>query len=170
MWRFDILAADTLQARQVHTQFRIFQRITLVAVVIITFSGVMMSFQRLQALGAGLFASAGIVGLLGISAQKTIGNMISGIIIALTQPIRIDDVVVVETEWGRVEEIALTYVVIKIWNLRRLIVPLSYFLEKPFQNWKRVDANLLKSIILEADYTINVDNIRKRIKNYAKTY
>lgn len=164
--RFDLSAEDNLRARQVHTQFRIFKRVVLVAAVLLAASGIFMTFDRLEALGKGLFASAGIAGLiLGLSAQKTLGAFIAGVQLAITQPIRLDDVVIIEGEWGRIEEITLTYVVVRIWDLRRLVVPVTQFLEKPFQNWTRTSAEIIGTIFLCVDYTVPVGEVRKELES-----
>ena len=124
-----------------------------------------MLFQEVRQFGTSILASAGVVGIiLGFAAQKTISNLFAGFQIAMTQPIRLDDVVIVEGEWGRVEEITLTYVTIHIWDDRRLIVPLGYFIEKPFQNWTRASAQLLGSVFLWVDYTMPLDELRKALK------
>jgi small-conductance mechanosensitive channel len=123
-----------------------------------------MSFSRVRELGTSLLASAGIAGLIiGLAAQKSIANLLAGFQIAFTQPIRIDDVVVVENEWGRIEEITLTYVVVVIWDSRRLVLPISYFIEKPFQNWTRVSSDILGSVMIHADYSVPVDELRKEL-------
>jgi small-conductance mechanosensitive channel len=106
--------------------------------------------------------------VIGFAAQKTLGNLLAGIQIAITQPIRIDDVVVVEGEWGRIEEITLTYVVVRIWDLRRLVLPIGYFLEKPFQNWTRVSADVLGTVYLVVDYTVPVDEIRAQLERIVR--
>ncbi|MDH3556239.1 MAG: mechanosensitive ion channel family protein, partial [Deltaproteobacteria bacterium] len=108
---------------------------------------------------------AGIVGIIvGLAAQKSISTLFAGIQMAITQPIRIDDVVIVENEWGRIEEITLTYVVVRIWDLRRLIVPITYFLEKPFQNWTRISAEILGTVFLYVDYTVPVEAVRTELR------
>jgi small-conductance mechanosensitive channel len=123
-----------------------------------------MLFEPVRQLGASVLASAGVIGIIvGFAAQRTIANLFAGFQLALTQPIRIDDVVIVENEWGRIEEITLTYVVVRIWDLRRLIVPLSYFIERPFQNWTRAQADLLGTVFLYTDYTIPVDTVREEL-------
>jgi small-conductance mechanosensitive channel len=125
---------------------------------------VLMSFNRVREVGISLLASAGVMGIvLGLAAQRTLGNVIAGIQIAIAQPIRLEDVVIVENEWGWIEEITLTYVVVRIWDLRRLIVPISYFVEKPFQNWTRISADLLGSVFLYADYSVPVAEIRQEL-------
>ena len=111
-----------------------------------------------------MLASAGVAGIvIGFAAQKSLATLLAGFQIALTQPIRIDDVVIVEGEWGRIEEITLTYVVVRIWDLRRLIVPITYFIEQPFQNWTRVSADILGTVFLYVDYNVPVDAVRKEL-------
>ncbi len=134
--RFDVSVKDNLHARKIHTQFRVLKRIIIIVVIIIALAAMLMTFPRIKQLGTAILASAGIIGIvMGFAAQQTLATFIAGLQIAFTQPIRVDDVVIVEGEWGRIEEINLTYVVVKIWDLRRLIVPITYFIEKPFQNW-----------------------------------
>jgi small-conductance mechanosensitive channel len=124
-----------------------------------------MLFEEVRRFGTSILASAGVVGIIiGFAAQKTISNLFAGFQLAMTQPIRLDDVVIVEGEWGRVEEITLTYVVIHIWDDRRLVVPLSYFIEKPFQNWTRASADLLGSVFVWVDYTLPLDETRNALK------
>ena len=167
--RFDLSAKDNLRARQVHTQFRVFRRIVSVVVILIAFASILMTFDRVRQLGASLLASAGLIGIIaGVAAQRTLSNLIAGIQIALTQPIRVDDVVIVEGEWGRIEEITFTYVVVRIWDYRRLVVPISHFVEKPFQNWTRVSAELLGTVYLYADYRVPVDRVRSRLHTILK--
>jgi len=132
--------------------------------MIVTASVILMMFEQLRVIGVSLLASAGIAGLiLGFSAQKVLSNLFAGIQIAITQPIRLDDVVIVENEWGWIEEITLTYVVVKIWDLRRLIIPISYFIEKPFQNWTRISADILGTVYIYGDYTIPVAKLREEL-------
>jgi small-conductance mechanosensitive channel len=129
----------------------------------------LMTFPKVRQLGTTILASAGIIGIVvGMAAQRTIGAFIAGLQIAFSQPIRVDDVVIVENEWGRIEEITLTYVVVKIWDLRRLIVPITYFIEKPFQNWTRVTADILGTVFLYMDYTVPVDAIREEFQRLLK--
>ena len=124
-----------------------------------------MLFEQVRSLGASVLASAGVVGIIiGFAAQRTIANLFAGFQLALTQPIRMDDVVIVENEWGRIEEITLTYVVVRIWDMRRLIVPLSYFIEQPFQNWTRQAADILGTVFIHTDYTISVPALREELK------
>ncbi len=155
---------DNLAARKLYTQVQILKRILTVVVVIVATAAALMTFEKFRQLGTGLLASAGVAGIiLGFAAQRTLGNLLAGFQIAISQPIRIDDVLIVEGEWGRVEEITLTYVVLRIWDLRRLIIPISYFIEKPFQNWTRVSADLLGTVYLYLDYGVPVDEIRAEL-------
>lgn len=161
---FDITADDNLRARQVHTQVAVTRRIVLFVIVLVAAAAIFMMFEQLRSLGVSLLASAGVAGIIiGFAAQKTIGNLLAGVQIALTQPIRLDDVVIVEGEWGRIEEITLTYVVVRIWDLRRLVLPISYFIEKPFQNWTRVSADILGTVYLYVDYTMPLAPLREKM-------
>jgi small-conductance mechanosensitive channel len=163
--RFDITTADNLRARKVYTQVRVIRKVVDVIVGVFTVAFVLMLFDEVRHVGTSLLASAGVVGIVaGIAAQKTIANLLAGFQIAMTQPIRLDDVVVVEGEWGRIEEITLSYVVVHIWDDRRMVVPLSYFIEKPFQNWTRTSSGLLGSTLVWVDYSFPVDEGRKALK------
>jgi len=167
--RYDITAKDNLEARRVATQIRVIQRMIVAVIIVLTVAFMLMIFPRVRQVGVSLLASAGVLGIvLGFAAQKTLGNFIAGIQIALAQPIRLDDVVIVEGEWGWIEEIALTYVVVRIWDLRRLVVPISYFTEKPFQNWTRVSADILGSVFVYADYTVPVQAVREELTRLLK--
>ncbi len=167
--RFEIGVKDNLKARKIHTQFRVLKRIVVVLVGIIALATMLMTFPRIRQLGTTILASAGIIGIVvGMAAQRTIGTFIAGLQIAFTQPIRVDDVVIVENEWGRIEEITLTYVVVKIWDLRRLIVPITYFIEKPFQNWTRVTADILGSVFIYVDHTVPIGAVREELHNILK--
>jgi small-conductance mechanosensitive channel len=162
--RYKIEERDNLQARKLYTQIQFLKRAVIIAVGVIALALILMQFTQVKQLGTTILASAGIIGIvLGIAAQRTIGTFIAGLQIAITQPIRIDDVVIVENEWGRIEEITLTYVVVKIWDLRRLVLPITYFIEKPFQNWTRTSADILGTVFLYADYTIPVQAIREEL-------
>jgi small-conductance mechanosensitive channel len=162
--RFDVGAKDNLRARKIYTQLKVLKRIAIVVVGILAFGAMLMTFEKVRQLGTTILASAGVVGIVvGMAAQRTIATFIAGIQIAVSQPIRVDDVVIVENEWGRIEEITLTYVVVRIWDLRRLIVPITYFIEKPFQNWTRVSADILGTVFLYTDYSVPVDAIREQL-------
>ncbi len=167
--RFDIDVKDNLRARKICTQLNVLKRIVIIIVSIFALGTMLMTFEKVRQLGTTILASAGIVGIVvGMAAQRTIGTFIAGLQIAFTQPIRIDDVVIVENEWGRIEEIALTYVVVKIWDMRRLIVPITYFIEKPFQNWTRVTADLLGTVYIYVDYTVSVEALRIELQRILK--
>ncbi len=162
--RHPLNTTDNFRARQLHTQLEIIRRTVIVLVSLICAASMLMTFPAVRVIGATLFASAGVAGLiLGLSARPVLSNLIAGIQIALTQPIRLEDVVIVEGEWGWIEEIRATYVVVRIWDLRRLVVPLSYFIEQPFQNWTRKTANLLGTVHLYGDYTLPVEALRAEL-------
>ncbi|UCS94210.1 mechanosensitive ion channel family protein [Echinicola marina] len=157
--------SDNLKERRMHTQVSFIQKIIVVLVVLVAFSLVMMTFEAARKAGQGILASAGVAGIIiGLAAQKSIANLLAGFQIAFTQPIRIDDVVVVEGEWGKIEEINLTYVVVCIWDQRRLVLPIYYFLEKPFQNWTRTTADIWGTVFLYVDHTIPVQNLKNKLK------
>jgi small-conductance mechanosensitive channel len=167
--RFELDSDDNLLARKHVTQVRILKRALHTLIVVITLSAILMTFEPVRQYGVSLFASAGVAGLVaGLAARPVLSNLFAGIQIATTQPIRIDDQVVVEGESGRIEEITSTYVVIRLWDLRRLIVPLSYFIEKPFQNWTRDSTNLLGTVLLYVDFTAPVDAIRTKLTEIVK--
>jgi small-conductance mechanosensitive channel len=164
--RFDISAADNLRARRVHTQMQFFRRILIAFVVVLTAGALLWSFHdaRLWKFGTGLLASAGLASLvLATAAKTTASNLLAGLQIALSEPIRVDDVVVIEGEWGRIDEITSTYVVVKIWDQRTLVVPLSYFIEKPFANWTRHSGEILGTAFLYVDYSVPVEPLRAEL-------
>ena len=161
--RLDLM--DDLAARRMQTQVQILRRIAVVTVAIVTLSLMLMTFPEIRHIGISLLASAGLAGLIiGTAMKSSISNLIAGIQIALTQPIRLEDSVVVEGEWGWVEEIGTTYVIVRLWDLRRMVLPLSYFLEHPFQNWTRQSTELLGSVFLYVDYTVPVEEVRKELR------
>ncbi len=162
--RFDISVADNLRYRKLHTQYNILEKILVFIVIVIALGVTLLQFDGVRNVGISIFASAGIAGLiLGLAAQKALGTILAGLQIAMTQPIRLDDVVIVENEWGWIEEINLTYVVIRIWDKRRLVVPSNYFLETPFQNWTRTTAEILGTVFIYTDYTIPIEAVRKEL-------
>jgi len=162
--RFKLDTEDNLLARKHVTQTRILQRVADIAIVVIGFAAVLMTFSSVRQYGISLLASAGAAGLVvGLALQPLLKNLLAGIQLALTQPIRIDDAVIVEGEWGNVEEITATYVVIRIWDKRRLIVPLNYFMERPFQNWTRQEAALLGSVFIYLDYSVPIAAVRAEV-------
>jgi small-conductance mechanosensitive channel len=161
--QYNIAAEDNLSARKMYTQLRIVKRIVNVIIIIIGFAAILMTFEKVRQLGTSLLASAGVAGIIiGFAAQRSLATLFAGLQIAFTQPIRIDDVVIVENEWGRVEEITLTFVVVRIWDLRRLVLPITYFTEKPFQNWTRITSDILGSVFIYVDYTASVQKIRDK--------
>lgn len=162
--RYDVTAADNLLAREITTRVVMMQRILAASIVVITVCLILMSIPSIRQIGITLFASAGIAGIVaGLAARPALTNLIAGVQLALTQPIRIDDVVIVEGEWGWIEEIRVTFVVVRIWDLRRLVVPLSYFIERPFQNWTRTKADILGTVFLYVDYTVPVQRVREEL-------
>ncbi|MBS1665162.1 MAG: mechanosensitive ion channel [Bacteroidetes bacterium] len=159
---YDIKKADNLKERKIRTQLQFIRRLAISLIIILTACIILLSFNNLRKLGTGLLTGVGVGGIIiGFAAQKSLGNLLAGFQIAFTQPLRIDDVLVVEGEWGRVEEITLTYVVVNIWDQRRLILPINYFVEKPFQNWTRTTADILGTVFLYLDYTIPLDPMRE---------
>jgi len=168
--RYDFNKADNLKERKLRTQLQFVRKIIIALIVIITAGVVLLSFESMRKVGAGLLTGVGIGGIIiGFAAQKSLGNLLAGFQIAFTQPIRIDDVLIVENEWGRVEEITLTYVVLKIWDQRRLILPINYFIEKPFQNWTRVTAELIGSVFLYLDYTAPIEKLKIELARLIET-
>lgn len=163
--RYKLDAKDNLKARQINTQLNVIQRVIIVIVFVLAASAVLMTFDKVRQIGVSVLASAGIAGIIiGFAAQRSLATLIAGIQIAVTQPIRIDDVVIVENEWGWIEEITLTYVVVRIWDQRRLVVPITQFIERPFQNWTRTTAEMLGTVYLYADYGLPVDELRKELE------
>lgn len=163
--KFDIAAEDNLEARRVRTQSVILRRLGVVLVLLLGLAAALLRFEGFRQLGTGILASAGVAGIiLGFAAQRVLGNLLAGFQIAVTQPFRVDDVVVVEGEWGRIEEITLTYVVVRIWDLRRLVLPISHFLEQPFENWTRTSAAILGTAYFHLDHRVPVEAVRDELK------
>lgn len=161
---FRVDVADNLRARQVRTQLQVLRRIIVMVVSVVALAIVLLSFPAVRGAGAGLLASAGLAGIVGgLAARPTVANVVAGIQIALSQPIRVDDVVVVEGHWGRIEEIALTYVVVRVWDLRRLVVPVSYFVTNPFENWTRTAATILGWVYIDVDFQADVEQLRTEL-------
>jgi len=162
--RYRIDVQDNREARAVHTQVTVLRKVAIVVISIFTVASMLMVFESVRQLGTAILASAGVAGIvIGFAAQRSIATLLAGFQIALTQPIRIDDVVIVENEWGRIEEITLTYVVVKIWDLRRLVLPITYFIEQPFQNWTRTSADILATVFLYVDYAVPLDQMRTEL-------
>ncbi len=167
----DIGVSDNLHARKRLTQLKVFKGITNSIIIVLAMSISLLTFKEVRTLGLSLLTSAGIFGIIiGFAAQKSIAMFLAGIQLAITQPIRLDDVVIVENEWGRIEEITLTYVVVKIWDERRLVLPVTWFLEKPFQNWTRTSAQITGTVFIYVDYSFPVESIRNALPDILKKY
>ncbi|WP_071796797.1 mechanosensitive ion channel family protein [Natronohydrobacter thiooxidans] len=165
--KFRVDVEDNLIARKHVTQSRILQRVANIIVLMLGGGAIIMTFEGARQVGISLLASAGVAGIvLGLALQPIMRNLFAGIQLALTQPIRIDDAVIIEGEWGNIEEITATYVVVRIWDKRRLVVPLTYFIEEPFQNWTREDAALIGIVIIYLDYTVPVEKIRQSVAGF----
>jgi small-conductance mechanosensitive channel len=156
---------NDLEGRRIRTQTRVLTRTVKFLIFLIGAASALMSFPDMRHVGASLLASAGVVGVVaGIAARPVFGNLIAGLQIALTQPLRLDDVVIIENEWGIVEEINATYIVVKIWDERRLVVPLEYVIQKPFQNWTRTGSQLLGTVFLWLDYRTPIAPLRAELE------
>lgn len=168
--KYDTSQADNLRSRKFHTQFNILERILIFLIVIIAIGLILMLFEDVRQIGVSVFASAGVLGIIiGLAAQRAIAAVLAGLQIAITQPIRLDDVVIIEGEWGRIEEIALTYVVVRIWDQRRLIVPSTFFFEKPFQNWTRTTSEILGTVFIYTDYHVSFEALREELTRLLKS-
>lgn len=166
--RFDLDTEDNLYARKHVTQTRILQRVAAILIGLVTLGLALLTIPGVKQWGMSLLASAGVVGIVaGLALQPFLTNLIAGIQIATSQPIRIDDAVIVEGEWGRVEEITSTYVVVKLWDWRRMVLPLTYFIQKPFQNWTRDDSRLIGVAFLYVDYEAPIDRLRVKLEAIA---
>ncbi|BFU43707.1 mechanosensitive ion channel family protein [Krasilnikovia sp. MM14-A1004] len=162
-WRTDV--PDNRKARKVRTQVVMLRRVTVAGIVVVAFGVALMTFPAVRALGASLLASAGIISVVAaVAAQSTLANVFAGIQLAFSDAIRIDDVVVVEQEWGRIEEITLTYVALQVWDDRRLILPTSYFTTKPFQNWTRTGSAVLGTAEIDVDFATRVEPLRAELR------
>lgn len=168
--RNPITMEDNLHARRIATQTRVLSRSAMVVVLIAGIAMALMTFPGARQLGASLLASAGVLGIIGgLAAKPVFANLVAGLQIALAQPIRIDDVLIVQGEWGRVEEITGSYVVLKIWDERRMIIPLQWFIENPFQNWTRTGSQILGTVFLFLDYTTPIEPLRAEAKRLVET-
>lgn len=162
--RYRLDVKDNLEARAVYTQVTVLKKIATAVLVILTVASMLTVFESVRQFGTSILASAGIAGIIvGFAAQRSIATLLAGLQIAITQPIRLDDVVIVENEWGRIEEITLTYVCVRIWDQRRLILPITYFIEQPFQNWTRQSAEILGTVFLHVDYRTPLDALRQEL-------
>jgi small-conductance mechanosensitive channel len=159
--RFDIGISDNRRARKIRTQVVLFRRITIAILVVVAVATAVMTIPSARSVGASFLVSAGVLSIVvGLAAQTTLGNLLAGLQILLTDPIRIDDVVVVNDEWGRIDEITLTYVVVRAWDNRRLMLPISWFTTNVFQNWTRHEARVTGSIVLHVDFSVPVEELR----------
>lgn len=166
--RFKLDAEDNLLARKHTTQLSILKRVATLLVLVVTFAAALMTFDGVRQYGVSLLASAGAAGIVvGFALQPLLRNLVAGIQLAITQPIRIDDAVIVENEWGNVEEISSTYVVVRLWDWRRMVLPLTYFIETPFQNWTRESSSLLGTVIIHVDYSAPVAAMRRKLEEIA---
>ncbi len=162
--KYDITNEDNLKSRKLITQINLLEKVIVFIIIITSVGLILFSIESIKEIGIGIFASAGVVGvIIGLSAQKIMGALLAGIQIAITQPFRVDDAVVVENEWGWIEEINLTYVVVRIWDKRRLVLPSTYFLEKPFQNWTRTTADIIGTVFIYTDYTVPIEPLREEL-------
>ncbi|WDF67493.1 mechanosensitive ion channel [Sphingobacterium oryzagri] len=162
--RFDISKENNLRERKIRTQIVFIRKLLVSFIILVALAIILLSFENMRKIGAGLLTGVGIGGIIiGFAAQKSLGNLLAGFQIAFTQPIRMDDVLIVEGEWGRVEEINLTYVVVAIWDKRRLVLPINYFIEKPFQNWTRTTAEILGTVFIYTDFTVPIDKLRNKL-------
>jgi small-conductance mechanosensitive channel len=160
---------DGIKARKVRTQVLVLQRVLVIATWVLALALILMQFEVVRSVGVSLLASAGVAGIVfGLAAQKSIGNLLMGIQLSITQPVRIGDTVIVEGEWGQIEEINLTYVVVRIWDQRRLVVPISKFLDQPFQNWTKKETELIGVVFFHADYRLPVPKAREHLEAILK--
>ncbi|MBM0278752.1 mechanosensitive ion channel family protein [Micromonospora tarensis] len=163
--RFRVDVPDNRHARRVRTQVVMLRRLTIAVIVILTVGVMLMTFPSVRGIGAGVLTSAGVVGVVAaLAAQSLLGNVFAGLQLAFSDAVRLDDVVVVEGEWGRIEELTLSYVVVQIWDDRRLILPTSYFTSKPFQNWTRTEAAVLGTAEFDVDWAVPVQTMREELR------
>ncbi|GAA1818729.1 mechanosensitive ion channel [Luedemannella flava] len=163
--RFRTDVVDNRRARTVHTQVRLIRRVTAAVITVLAVGAMLLTIPGARALGTSLLASAGLVGVVAaLAAQSLLGNVLAGLQLAFGGSLRLDDVVIVEGEWGRIEELTLTYVVVQVWDDRRLIVPTSYFTTKPFQNWTRTELALLGTVELDVDWAAPVERLRAELR------
>ncbi|MET9066693.1 mechanosensitive ion channel family protein [Streptosporangium sandarakinum] len=152
------------RARRIRTQITLVRRVASAVIIVVALGAMLFTFPQVRALGAGLLASAGIAGVIvGVAAQSTLGNMLAGLQLAFSDALRLDDVVVVEDEWGRIEELSLTYVVLHLWDERRLVLPVSYFTTNPFENWTRHSSRVIGAVMLRVDWSVPVDELRTEL-------
>lgn len=162
--RFDMKKSDNLRERKIRTQLQFIRQIVTGLIILLTIAAVLMTFSTMRKIGTGLLTGVGVGGIIiGFAAQRSLANLLAGFQIAFTQPIRIDDAVIVENEFGHIEEITLTYVVVRIWDQRRLVLPIHYFIENPFQNWTRNSSELIGTVMLYIDYSMPIEPLRHEL-------
>ncbi|MCJ1713310.1 mechanosensitive ion channel family protein [Microbacterium sp. M1A1_1b] len=168
--RYRVDVPDNRVARRVRTQVLILRRVTVAVLVIIGVGAILLTFPGVEAAGASVLASAGLISVIaGLAAQSTLGNVIAGMQLAFSGSIRVDDVVVVETQWGRIEEITLTYVVVHLWDDRRFVLPSTYFTSTPFENWTRTSSELLGAVEFDLDWRVSPAEMRKELDRILET-
>ncbi|QFZ23086.1 mechanosensitive ion channel family protein [Saccharothrix syringae] len=164
--RIRVDVSDNRHARRVHTQITLIRRVTVVVVGVLAMAAVLMTFPEARAAGTSILASAGVIGAIAaLAAQSLLGNVFSGVQLAFSDAVRLDDVVVVEGQWGRIEDITLTYVVVHLWDDRRMILPTSHFMKTPFENWTRTQSALLGTVELDLDWTVPVEDMRQELRH-----
>lgn len=162
--QYDISTEDNLKSRKAYTQIRLLEKVAVFVIILVGVGLMALNIESIKKVGVGIFTSVGVAGIIiGLSAQKIVGALLAGIQIAITQPFRIEDAVVVENEWGWIEEINLTFIVVRLWDKRRLVLPSTYFLENPFQNWTRTTADIIGSVFLYTDYRVPLNELRKEL-------
>ncbi|GAA5066459.1 small-conductance mechanosensitive channel [Thermocatellispora tengchongensis] len=159
------------RARRTRTQIALVRRVAAAVIIVVAMGAMLFTFPAVRALGAGLLASAGIAGVIvGVAAQSTLGNMVAGLQLAFSDAIRLDDVVVVKGEWGRIEELTLTYVVLRLWDERRLVLPVSYFTQNPFENWTRHGSRVIGHVFLRVDWSVPVEELRSELYAFLRAH
>jgi small-conductance mechanosensitive channel len=171
LYRFNPRKANNLRERRIITQLQFIRRLITVVIILLAIAAILLSFEAMRNLGTGLLTGVGVGGIIiGFAAQKSLGNLLAGFQIAFTQPIRLDDEVVVEGEFGKIEEITLTYVVVKIWDDRRMVLPINYFIEHHFENWTRQTADMQGTVFIYADFGLPVEPVRIKLKELLKDH
>ncbi len=161
IYKYNVENSDSVKSRKIYTQIKVFKNLLVFLIIFFTISVALLSFETIKQLGVSLLASAGVAGvIIGFAAQKSISMLLAGFQLAITQPIKLNDVVIVEGERGRVEEITLTYVVVVLWDMRRMVLPVNYFIDQPFQNWTHKSTDIIGNVIIYVDYNFPVEKLR----------
>ena len=162
--RYDVDVVDNRHARRIRTQISLLRRLAVVVIAVLAAAAMLLTFPAARAAGASILASAGVISIVaGLAAQTSLANVFAGLQLAFTDAIRVDDVVVVEDEWGRIEEITLTYVVVHIWDDRRMVLPSTYFTTTPFENWTRTQSAVLGSVDIDVDWSLPFEQMRAEL-------